>query len=94
MSIRRQRQPLQWIVNRLFNGDSLVLEIYIVCPALEKVDFCPSRSHRLQSSAEFKRSNGRAGEQRCEREVGPRRNDYSLVFGGVESTGDGEACPA
>lgn len=94
MSIGRQRHALRGVIDRLFNRDGAVLEIYIVGPALKEIDFGTSATDGFEGRAEFEGSDGCAGEEGRECEVGPGRDDDGLVFGLVEGAGDGEAGPA
>lgn len=94
MPIRRQRHTLRGVINRLFDRDGAVLEIHIVRPALEEIDFGAPAPHGFERGAELEGPDGCAGEERREGEVRPGRDDDGLVFGFVEGAGDGEAGPA
>ena len=78
VAVRGQCNTLFGIVNRLFNRNSPVLEIYIVGPSLEEVDFCSSAAHGFERGPEFQGTDCGGGKERCESKVGSWRYDEGL----------------
>lgn len=56
MPVRSQRNTLPWIIDRFFHSNRLILEIYVVGPALDEFDLCAPASHRLERGSEFERA--------------------------------------
>lgn len=77
----------------LLDADYLALEVDIVGPALVELDIAQPPDG-LKRGAELEGADCGRGEKGGEDEVGTRRDDYSLIFGGVEGPCEGITSPA
>jgi hypothetical protein len=93
----RELNTLHRLIYRLLDLESPLVEIHSIRPALKELgSFFRSFScaRGFQRAAEFERSDGGGGQERCEDEVGARGDDDDLVFVGVQVAGERVAGPA
>ena len=93
----RERNTLHRLIYRLLDLESPLVEVHSIRPALKELrpffgSFTCARG--FQCAAEFERSDGGGGQERCEDEVGARGDDDDLVFVGVQVAGERVAGPA